>query len=340
MLWLLACYDPTPFPIEASSLDSSPVVPLPFSSEEALEGPEERADAWIFSNDIVHQIEIHLGDAGRSALDADPRTDAAAEVWYDGEPMGTVGLRLRGKIGSFRTLAGKPKFQIDLNQFVPEQRFYGLEGLSLNNLVVDCSAIKEPIAYRIFEEAGVPSLRTAYAQVTLDGVYYGLYLVVETPDDRYLDRVFEHPEGNLYDGKYVWYGGYNYTLLDFRTELVELYQLEEGTDVGHADLQALTTAVETNWGTDNFMLGLTPYLRWDEYLMELAVEQLVGHNDGYALNTNNYRIYFDPSNGRAQMLPWDFDYAFLVDSSWGMSWSTPRGLLASGCYADPLCLSA
>ena len=67
---------------------------------------------------------------------------------------------------------------------------------------------------------------------------------------------------------------------------------------------------------------------WPEYHRELAVEQWVGHNDGYALNTNNYRPYFNPEDGLMQVLPWDLDYGFLNDSDWGMSWASPRGQLA------------
>ena len=70
---------------------------------------------------------------------------------------------------------------------------------------------------------------------------------------------------------------------------------------------------------------------------ELAAEQWVGHNDGYALNTNNYRVYFNPADGKAQIVPWDFDYGFLHDSDWGMSWASPLGRLAKGCFLDPQC---
>ena len=69
----------------------------------------------------------------------------------------------------------------------------------------------------------------------------------------------------------------------------------------------------------------------------VAVDQFIGHNDGYSMNTNNYRVYFDPSDGKADLLPWDLDYSFLQDSSWGLSWYWPSGNITYACFQDAAC---
>ena len=66
----------------------------------------------------------------------------------------------------------------------------------------------------------------------------------------------------------------------------------------------------------------------------------MGQNDGYCLNKNNYRVYFDPEDGRADWVPWDMDYSFLIDSDWGRDWRRPGGNLAAACFADDTCRSA
>ena len=340
---LLACFAPTS--LQVGDVEKEGGTPAQEEEEDVIppaeEIPEEdSSDEWIFTQGTTHSIRLEIGTDGQRELGRDPYTSVAAKGWYDDRPMGTIGVRLRGKIGSFRDLNGKPKLQLDTNAFADGGRFYGLEGLSLNNTVVDCSSIKDPLAARTFVAAGIAASRTTYAQVSIDGEAYGLYVVVETPDDRFLKRNFEEPGGTLYDGKYVYYDDGSYLLLDFTPDLVDSFQQEEGEDVGHADLRALTDAVTASWGTDHFMSDLDPYLNWEEYLTELAVEQVIGHLDGYALNTNNYRVYFDPADGKAKLLPWDFDYAYLEESWWGMSWSNPRGLLASGCMQDPVCKEA
>jgi hypothetical protein len=314
-------------------------VPEPEVTEEEI-GDQVLEDDWIFALDVIHEIEITLPEASVSTLDADPYTYAEGSISFDGEEIPLVGVRLRGKIGSFRTLSGKPKFKIDFNQYITDQRFYGLETISLNNSVVDCSYIKEHIGYALFEAAGVPASRTGLAQVSVNGAPYGLYTIIEVPDDRFLRRHYDDSSGNLYDGKYVWYGGYSYTLLDFAEGHDDLFQLEEGTDVGHADITGVSTVLAASAGTPGYYAATSEVVDWPLLHRMWAVEQYVGQNDGYGLNTNNYRVYFDPADGRADLFPWDLDYSFLNDSDWGLSWSSPSGRLLYYCIFDATCAAA
>lgn len=226
----------------------------PVTEESA--GGYEADSAWIFSDKTIHTIEITLPDASVASLEAEPYEWAPGDVSIDGEVVPQIGVRLRGKIGSFRTLSQKPKFKLKFNELVEDQRFYGLEALSLNNSVVDCSYLKEPLGYRIFALSGVPTERVGFARVSVNGSDYGLYVLVEVPDDRFLKRTYKNPGGNLYDGKYIWYGGFNYTLLDFNSGVDDLYGLEEGADVGNADIIAISQAVAAFTGTGQFVSGL------------------------------------------------------------------------------------
>lgn len=309
------------------------------TEEEAPPFPEDPS-AWIFSLDRIHEVALTIPDASEAALQASPYTWAPADFSLDGVELGQVGIRLRGKIGSFRALSGKPKFKVSFDQYVDGQTFYGLEELSLNNAVVDCSYLKEVVGMRMYAAAGIPHLRMAYASVTVNGSPYGLYVLVETPDDEWLARHYEAPDGNLYDGKYVWYGGYSYTLLDFGAGVDELFQLEEGTDVGNADIAAISTALLSAQGTADFYATMGALVDWNEFHRVTAVDHILGHNDGYSMNTNNYRVYFDPTDGKADLLPWDLDYTFLYDYQWGLSWAAPNGNLTYACWQDATCVEA
>jgi len=294
----------------------------------------------IFKKDRIHSIALELPSDSVDSLYRDPYEYVVADALIDGAELVEVGVRLRGKIGSFRTLDGKPKFKLDFNAFVDGRRYQGLESLSLNNSVVDCSYLKEALSYRVFEELGVPAGRTSYAEVTVNGLEYGLYVIVETQDDRYVDARWEEPDGNLYDGKYIWYGDRSYQLLDFGDNLDDMYQLEEGTDVGNADITAVSDALIAAWDQPDFYEQMGEVIDWEEVHLEWAGEQWVGQNDGYCINKNNYRVYFDPSDGRAEIIPWDLDYSLLHDYDWGRSWSTPYGNLAAGCWQDSVCAAA
>lgn len=319
---------------ESAEEEEEPVV-----TEEEVEPQPEDESAAFFDDGVVHTIEITMSSASRASIDADPYTKAPVDVTIDGTTMPDVGIRLRGKIGSFRTMDGKPKFAIDMNFTHEDQRYLGIEELSLNNEVVDCSYMKEPLAYKLFREAGIAAGRTSFATVTVNGEPYGLYVVVETPDDRFLTHNFADPSGTLYDGKYVWFGGYSYILLDFQPTIYNYYQLEEGVDNDHADVFSVVKALGTPSSDAAWYAKLDAVVDMRTFVKYLAVEELVGHNDGYALNTNNNRLYFDPDRGgKMVMVPWDFDYAFLHDSDWGYSWVSPNGDLAYACFHNTECL--
>ena len=82
------------------------------------------------------------------------------------------------------------------------------------------------------------------------------------------------------------------------------------------------------------------FIDWDQVLTYWAVEQWVGHNDGYALNRNNNFLYIKADDALMNFIPWDMDYSLLNDTDWGMNWVTPYGMLAAACHRDATCLAA
>ena len=346
---LLACADPgtpvDPDPVPAETVASLPA-PRPAPAQAAVPWVDEAEvpslddpAGWIFDTSVVHTLSIELDSAGRDALFVDPYTAVPAEVVFDGVRVAGTGVRLKGKIGSFRDLDGKASFKIDFGELVPGGEFWSLEKLVVNGNVVDCTHLRTTMGYRVFALAGLPSLRTGFATVEVGGEPYGLYTLVENPDEPWVERGYpEHPDGNLYDGKYIWHGGWSYTLLDFEGSVQDMFELEEGVDVGHADIHAVTAAADLA-GTPEFYAAAGEVVDWDELHTYWAVEQWIGHVDGYAMNQNNYWAYFDPSDGKMDMHPWDLDYAFIQDYWWGMSWAAPRGRLAAACWADEACMA-
>ena len=327
--------DPDSAPPDDSAVDTGDPVD---TADTAEEEEEEDEAAWLFDDDTIHVIDITLGAASSSALGSDPYTYVQGDITIDGIEVPTVGLRLKGKYGSYRTLAQKAAFKIDFNLYVEGQEFYGLKKLNLNNMAVDCSMVKEHTAYRVYRDMGLAAERTGYAWVTVDGHDYGLYNILEQPNKEMLKRFYDHASGNLYDGKYYLYPDWSYVLLDFTPSAYTFYELEEGDDVALADVENIVSLVAEWQGRDGFYDALGEYVDWDTLLLYWATEQWVGQIDGYVTNRNNNFIYFDAEDGKMEMIPWDLDYSFLEDSAWGMSWKSPAGVLAQACQADATCM--
>jgi spore coat protein CotH len=302
----------------------------------ALPDQTNTDEAWLFDDTLIHEVAFTLDAQDLTDLQDLPFEKVVAEVTIDGHYVDEVGVRLRGKIGSFREVYEKPKWKIDFNFVQPGRRFFGLESLSLNNSVADCSYLREKLAYAVYAEAGLVVPRMTWATVTVNGENYGLYQVVEHPDDRFLNRVMANPMGNLYDGKYLWDGGWDTTMLDFDSN-VGLMPLEEGIDVGSADVQAVADAIANAALTQTWLETTAPVVDWDNVHRMLAAEQYVDQWDGYALNTNNYRVWIHPDTGLMQLVPWDLDLAF-PEWAW-LTWDDPAGVLAIGCFNDDACMA-
>lgn len=309
--------------------------------------PGSDSSAVFFGLDRVHTLDITVSEESLASLAATPAYSSGAyvpaSIVFDGEAVDQVGIHLKGRWGSWRSISEKAGFKIDLNRYVPGRTLHGLEKLTLNNMIVDCSFNKEQVAWYVLEQLGVPASRTGYVWVTLNGADYGLYLHVESVDDRYLERNLSHDDqdasGNLYEADYeIWSDG-SYTLVDFVDGQDDLFELKEGTDVGLADVYAVTGALAATSSGQPFQAVVDPLVDLDRHATLIAAEVWLGHIDGYSLNANNYYAWFDASDGLL-LLPWDMDYAFIDEADWGFTWSWPTGTLTRLCLQDPTCAEA
>ena len=307
--------------------------------EHAPPVPPDPAEIW-FALDRIHQLELTVDIASWELLSADPEAEVPAYLWVDGGQVPEIGLKRRGRLGSLQALVKKPKWRLDFNEYVEGRRVFGLEAVAVNNATPDCSLLKEVFAFSIFREAGVAAPRTGWAELHFNRVAYGLHPLVEVTDDRFLKAHFADPHGNLYDGSYELLADGTRFHHDFRPESWNRFELEEGEDVDHEDLWALTEVLVEHLGGPDWTPATELVVDWPQVHRYLAAEMLVGHLDGYALNRNNYRVYFDPHDGRVQLIPWDLDNTFYVDEEWGMSWERPIGILAEGCLLDEPCREA
>ncbi|MFT4621349.1 MAG: hypothetical protein ACI8PZ_000001, partial [Myxococcota bacterium] len=307
----------------------------PEVDDEDAGSPGDPSDA-LFDDTVIHEVAITLSDDAAAALLDDGYTYVPGAVTVDGLSLALVGVRLRGKLGSYRELDEKPKFKVDFNQYIPGQRLWGVETLTLNNSVADCSFMVEALGYYMFDQLGVTASRLSFAHVTVNDLDYGLYQLVETQDDRYLAHHFTDTSGNLYDGKYVYDGGWSADTLDFVPEQWPLFQLEEGVDVGNEDVRLLTEAIRSSRRTPEFYATTGAFVDWPILHKFLAGEHWLDQWDGYALNQNNYRFYFNPETGLAELLPFDLDLA-MGGGFFFFSWSSPAGELAAECFDDPTC---
>jgi spore coat protein CotH len=263
--------------------------------------------AFLFALDEVQEFELQIPPESWEALLEEPRVYQPGTFRHRGESW-QVGVRLKGQLGSFRALDRglKSAFKIDFDRYDPVGSFFGLRKLTLNNMVQDPSYSSEHLGYLLFDAVGVPVPRTGYAWLRVNGEDWGLYLNIESPDRRWVERHFLDSSGNLWEGSYV-IDDDRWIFPDFTYEGVAWFEQDlEGVPEGRQDLLNVVRALE-NSDPDQRVEAVADVVDDGAFLRFCAAEVFLTHWDGYSGNTNNFRMYWDPTVGRLVFLPWGID---------------------------------
>jgi hypothetical protein len=310
------------------------------------EGPSEDAaairagaPAGLFDPFRLARIEFEVAPADLAALCVQPReyVDAVLRLRTPSARFMPyrVGLRLKGN-ASYRdlqtctgpgTTPGKAAFRVKFHHSVSGQRFFGVRGLTLNNMVQDRSKIAEAVTSHLAREAGVPTARVGYARVGVNGLTYGLYADVETVDQVMVGRWFPST-AHIYD--HDDYG------VDVVAADIARFEVDFGDEDDRSDLEALVAAVAGP--AEGWSERVAPLADLGRLTAAFALEHYAHHWDGYSVrdsyaNPNNYYLHADKA-GMFSLIPSGTDQTWRNEQSPGR---VGRGVLMRGCVADDAC---
>ena len=274
----------------------------------------------IFPTDRVLDVQItiaeedwdtirHQSRTFGSALDVrrksepieSPYTYVDASVTIDGVSFPEVGLRKKGFLGSLN--AYRPSLKIKLNHVDKAASIEGLTNLTLNNNQQDHSLVSQFMGYALFNAAGSPAPRCAYAKVTVNGVNLGIYSHVESIRNPLIQRAFGNDRGTLYEGPYV----------DFYEGWLGSFEFKRGKDKpGREKIQRLINVLKGEGKDMESAIGELVDL--NSFYTYWAVEGLLGFWDGYSGNNNNFFMYLNPGTDRFHFIPWGADSLFTKHS--------------------------
>ncbi len=227
---------------------------------------------------------------------ARPYTYVEASVSINGVVFPKVGLRKKGFIGSLSKT--RPSLKIKLNHIDKKGEIDGITLLTLNNNKQDISQVSQFMGYALFNAAGIPAPRCAYAKVTVNGENLGIYSNVESVRKPMLKRAFGNNKGPLYEG----------TVVDFYEEWDNSFEHKRGDDrIGRAKINQLIDVLADKQPTEEAIGDLVDL---DAFYRFWAVESLLGFWDGYSGNNNNFFIYLNPDTDKFHFLPWGADSLF------------------------------
>ena len=344
-LLLLACHPPTQIPTDSGTpvVEDSGSAPLDTADTAGAPPYEETVpdqeldDAWLFDRSAPRLVEIELEAGGADSLRAHPEQAVEATVTVDGVEMSQAALWITGDASTWAAYDARPSFEIRFDQNVGGRRLMGIAGIVLAAGPTDCSGLRELLAAEVYAGLDLPAPRAALAQVEVGGEVFGLYTLLETPEQSFLARRFESGAGNLYDGAAVWDGGEVQSYLDLGEGVDALFPLLSGSSEDHADLQAISAALLAHAEQADFNEALGSLVDWTDLHRLWVAEQWLGHAQGNGLGLDHTRLYVNPSDGLLHPIPFGAAATFQDEAALGLSWQTPAANLMAACLTNADC---
>jgi len=265
-------------------------------------------DVALFDTTAMQEIRLTLDPAIWQTLrdNYDKDDYYSSNFAWNGTALQNIGIKSRGS-GSRSPF--KPNLTVKFNKYV-KQKFLGHNTILLKANNQDGSMMREFLAMALAQRLGLPAPREAPARLYINGEFFGLYTVVENPDEEYLNRLYGESAGYLYD--------YN-PVLDYHFD----YLGDDPTAYGlqyepktHEDAPEFPKLFEmlrlVNQTSDEEFLTVGPaYVDLAGFLKLLAVENYVADSDGILSDVwgmNNFYLYRPASSKQFRFLPWDTDF--------------------------------
>ena len=272
--------------------------------------------------------DLYVVDAAWEALHADVQANVEvdAQLCLDGK-LEWVELELQGVSGRTRDKKSfKIKFTEDheLAQVGFEADAHeSIDKVYLKAFWIDQSMIREALAFDMWREMGHQAPRHAFANLRINGNYWGLYSVVEPVDSDYLRRNGYPEGGHLYKGTRK-HGGYADFAPGRNLDLAFEDKSSDG-EASRADLEQLAKTLQrTPLDQASFERQIDPIFPLDDYMDRMVWVSLTRNGDAVA---QNFYLYNAPRDEHAfwQMIPWDSDLC--MGSNWrGADEAVPANL--------------
>ena len=258
----------------------------------------------LFDNTRIHRVDftsLNPADWDSIARRYLRKQYTPLKVEIDGIVMDSTGVRIKGNGFSEYYYDNKYQpFRLKFNEFRQGQKFDGLKQVNLHSH----NLIEAFTGFNIWRTYGMVAPRTSFAELWFDGVFIGLYLLVDEVEKVFLDWNYGNDGGNLFkaDAK-----GANLSWLGTDPAAYNCYQLETNeTENNRSDLIAFLNSVY-NTADSHLLDSVNKYLNVTSFLKSVAIEVFICKTDAFYDSGHNYFLYHNTTTGRFEYISWDLD---------------------------------
>lgn len=269
----------------------------------------------FYSIDTIQKIEISFSQPNWDYIldTAKQGTDSysmASWVKINGVMFDSAGVKYKGN-SSYNPNNAKNPLHIELDHF-KNQDYLGYKDIKLSNGYHEPSLLREVLSYSLLQKYMKASVAN-FAQVYINGEYFGLYSNVEAVTNTFVENRFFSNDNSFF---FADNGGCD---LRFKGPDTNLYNspYTKKSVYGLADLAALCSTLKNN------ISGIESILDVDRTLWMLSFTNALVILDSYLGNSkHNYYLYEDHL-GRFNPIIWDLNGGFgifnKIDNGVGLS---------------------
>ncbi|MFH0866394.1 MAG: CotH kinase family protein, partial [Bacteroidota bacterium] len=225
-------------------------------------------------------------------------------VRVNGVQIDSVGVKYKGN-SSYDSSNVKNPLHIELNAFVQGQDYQGYSDIKLNNGWLEPSMVRDVLGNKILKNY-MQCPKANYAQVYINGTYYGLYSNVEAVNKDFVDNYFYSSGNPFFKCNPLIYQLQYFPTLEYlgadSTSYYNNYQMK--SDFGWQSLINLCDTL-TNYSSD-----IHKILDADRALWMLAFNNVLVNLDSYTgVASQNYYLCMDNTK-RFNTIIWDVNMCF------------------------------
>lgn len=249
----------------------------------------------LFDTSTVHTIDIVMDDWDSFIDTCTNEEYALCSVVIDNEAYKNVAIRAKGntsltQVDSYGN--DRYSFKIEFDHYDSTKSYYGLDKLSLNNIIQDNTYMKDFLTYQMMQKFGVDAPLCSYVNITVNGEDWGLYLAVESIEEAFLERNYGSDYGELYKPDSTSMGGGRgngdkFDMADWTAELNAETIAQMKDILEKMDDAQLTEILETLGYSelDDFLSALENAESIEEILNEADIRELLTGKDNRANNS-------------------------------------------------------
>lgn len=262
----------------------------------------------LFDDAFLHRIEFTQVDESQISIPLYKGIYQSVEMKIDGKLLSKTGLTTKGEKSYLAAQYDKKPFKIKTDKYISSQKYDGIKRFNLHNNTYDKGIMREKLSCDASRALGIPAPKVAFAEVYINGKYWGIYTLVEAQDEIY-KRTFGNNDGYTMES---FGSAANLNNLAYYGNTPEDYEGQYIVDHGN-DSTAWSLWIRALYQINNLpprVAYVDSVSKYIDYLSFFRFNAVLDYNLNAEPKNKNGIYYFDVADRKWHTICWDQNVSF------------------------------